>query len=115
MGVRNYLIEGLSGAGKTTVAEELQRRMPYPRRPAIRLLRRSRDRRTRWIGRLLTARTTRWRGVAGIGSGRSNGSGRADRRPGSHPISFFCGGSRNRHHFIALFDKVFVLEADAAT
>ena len=26
MGVRNYLIEGVSGAGKTTVAEELQRR-----------------------------------------------------------------------------------------
>lgn len=25
MGVRNYLIEGLSGTGKTTVAEELQR------------------------------------------------------------------------------------------
>ncbi|MBV9560346.1 MAG: nucleoside kinase, partial [Bradyrhizobium sp.] len=26
MGIRNYLIEGVSGAGKTTVAEELQRR-----------------------------------------------------------------------------------------
>jgi predicted ATPase len=26
MGVRNYLIEGVSGTGKTTVAEELQRR-----------------------------------------------------------------------------------------
>ena len=26
MGVRNYLIEGVSGAGKTTVAEALQRR-----------------------------------------------------------------------------------------
>lgn len=26
MGVRNYLIEGVSGAGKTTVAEELERR-----------------------------------------------------------------------------------------
>lgn len=26
MGTRNYLIEGVSGTGKTTVAEELQRR-----------------------------------------------------------------------------------------
>ncbi|AJD46212.1 P-loop NTPase domain-containing protein (plasmid) [Rhizobium gallicum bv. gallicum R602sp] len=26
MGVRNYLIEGVSGTGKTTVAEELRRR-----------------------------------------------------------------------------------------
>ncbi len=26
MGIRNYLIEGVSGAGKTTVAEELERR-----------------------------------------------------------------------------------------
>ena len=26
MGVRNYLIEGVSGAGKTTVATELERR-----------------------------------------------------------------------------------------
>jgi adenylate kinase family enzyme len=26
MGARNYLIEGVSGAGKTTVADELQRR-----------------------------------------------------------------------------------------
>ena len=26
MGVKNYLIEGVSGTGKTTVAEELQRR-----------------------------------------------------------------------------------------
>ena len=26
MGIRNYLIEGVSGTGKTTVAKELQRR-----------------------------------------------------------------------------------------
>ena len=26
MGIKNYLIEGVSGTGKTTVAEELQRR-----------------------------------------------------------------------------------------
>ncbi len=26
MGIRNYLVEGVSGAGKTSVAEELERR-----------------------------------------------------------------------------------------
>jgi hypothetical protein len=29
--------------------------------------------------------------------------------------SFFCGGSRNRHHFIDLFDAVFVLDVDLDT
>ena len=29
MGVKNYLIEGVSGTGKTAVAEELQRRGYY--------------------------------------------------------------------------------------
>ena len=29
--------------------------------------------------------------------------------------SFFCGGSRNFHHFIDLFDGVFVLEVDLDT
>lgn len=28
---------------------------------------------------------------------------------------FFCGGSRNFHHFIDLFDEVFVLEVDLVT
>ncbi|TCU11148.1 hypothetical protein EV132_11818 [Rhizobium sullae] len=33
----------------------------------------------------------------------------------SHPISFFCGGSRNFHRFIDLFDEVFVLNVDLDT
>ena len=33
----------------------------------------------------------------------------------SHPVSFFCGGSRNFHHFIGLFDRVFVLDIDLVT
>lgn len=33
----------------------------------------------------------------------------------SHPISFFCGGSRNFHRFIHLFDEVFVLDVDVVT
>ncbi|MDE1991015.1 MAG: nucleoside kinase, partial [Rhizobiaceae bacterium] len=33
----------------------------------------------------------------------------------SHPISFFCGGSRNHDRFIDLFDDIFVLDVDADT
>ena len=30
-------------------------------------------------------------------------------------VAFFCGGSRNFHKFIDLFDKVFVLDVDTET
>ena len=30
-------------------------------------------------------------------------------------VAFFCGGSRNFHQFIDLFDKVFVLDVDTET
>ncbi|MEL6168254.1 MAG: hypothetical protein AAFR35_06160 [Pseudomonadota bacterium] len=33
----------------------------------------------------------------------------------SHPMTFFCGGSRNFRRFIGVFDKVFVLDLDEAT
>jgi hypothetical protein len=33
----------------------------------------------------------------------------------SYARSFFCGGSRNHHHFIHLFDAVFVLNIDTET
>ncbi|MBB3285283.1 hypothetical protein FHT91_000240 [Rhizobium sp. BK347] len=32
-----------------------------------------------------------------------------------HRLSFFCGGSRNFHSFIKLFDEVFVLDVDIDT
>jgi thymidylate kinase len=32
-----------------------------------------------------------------------------------HPVTFFCGGSRNFVQFIDLFDGVFVLEVDLET
>ncbi|RVH93959.1 nucleoside kinase, partial [Sinorhizobium meliloti] len=33
----------------------------------------------------------------------------------THPATFFCGGSRNFHKFLDLFDKVFVLDIDVET
>ncbi|KQU95283.1 AAA family ATPase [Devosia sp. Root105] len=115
MGVRNYLIEGLSGAGKTTVAEELQRRGHHVIHG---------DRQFAYYGDPETGAPLDWPAFDSENDKVAWGYRHwiwpvervkaliADR---SHLISFFCGGSRNRHHFIALFDRVFVLEADAAT
>lgn len=104
MGVRNYLIEGVSGTGKTSVCNELRRRGLH----AI-----NGDRELTYQGDPETGEPL-------------NGFGHehhlwdvdkvrylvADQR---NPISFFCGGSRNFVRFIDLFDGVFVLEVDLDT
>ncbi len=115
MGVRNYLIEGVSGTGKTAVAAELQRRGYHV---------------------IHGDRELAYRGDPETGEPLD---GSADDKPipdmafahkhhlwdvgkvkslvadRSHPISFFCGGSRNFHRFIDLFDEVFVLSVDLET
>jgi adenylate kinase family enzyme len=112
MGVKNYLIEGISGTGKTTVCEELQRRGYH----AI-----HGDRELSYRGDPET-------GEPLDGSGREHDiwfvhqhhiwdtdkvkSLIADQR---NPISFFCGGSRNFLRFIDLFDGVLVLDVDLDT
>ena len=114
MGIRNYLIEGVSGAGKTTVAEALERR-GYHVVHGDRVLAYVGDPQTgarldgpppdvsdrlwwgyeRWIWPVDTVKAL----VADHGTA----------------MTFFCGGSRNFHHYVDLFDAVFVLQADLAT
>ena len=115
MGIRNYLIEGVSGAGKTTVAEELQRRGEHVVHG---------DRELAYLGDPATGRPldalaredvadkVRWRHERHIWDLARVRSLVADQ---SHARSFFCGGSRNFHHFIDLFEEVFVLEVDLDT
>ena len=112
MGVRNYLIEGVSGTGKTTVAEELQRRGCHVIHG---------DRELAYQGDPETGEPLEGRGhehdivfvhqhhIWDVGKVRSLV---ADRR---NAISFFCGGSRNFPRFIDLFDGVFVLDIDRDT
>lgn len=104
MGVGNYLIEGLSGSGKTTVCDELRRRGHH----AI-----HGDRELAYQGDPETgeprAGFTHAHHIWDVGKVRALA---ADR---SHAASFFCGGSRNFDRFIDLFDGVFVLEIDLAT
>ena len=104
MGVRNYLVEGVSGTGKTSVCRELNRR-GYQAINGDRELAYQGDPETGeaidtalhqhhiWdVDRVLTVV--------------------AEQR---EPVTFFCGGSRNFSKFIHLFDEVFVLDVDLDT
>jgi broad-specificity NMP kinase len=115
MGIKNYLIEGVSGTGKTAVAEELERRgchvihgdrvLAYYGDPqtgdalAMPLFENERDKvawiYAHWIWPVDTVKTLI-----------------ADHR---NTATFFCGTSRNTHAFIDLFDEIFVLEVKLET
>ncbi len=106
MGLKNYLIEGVSCAGKTTVCNELQRR-GYQSIHG--------DRELAYWGDLKT-------GEPAGGSADKNrmwiwdvAKVRALIADHTHAATFFCGGSRNSGRFIDLFDQVFVLEIDLDT
>ena len=104
MGVKNYLIEGVSGTGKTSVCDELRRRGYH----AI-----HGDRDLAYQGDPKT-------GEPLDGSAHEHHIWDVDKvralvADQSHAASFFCGGSRNWDRFIDLFDRVFVLEVDLDT
>jgi gluconate kinase len=104
VGVRNYLVEGVSGTGKTSVCTELNERGFHAVHG---------DRELAYQGDPLTGEPTddgshehhlwdveRVRALV------------ADR---SEQVTFFCGGSRNFSTFIHLFDETFVLDVDVET
>src|SRR6185295_5110141 len=110
MGIKNYLIEGISGTGKTAVAEELQRRGYHVIHG---------DRELKYRGDPETGKPVRepahksemdkavWQQEHLLWDLDKVKSVIADHGKG---ISFFCGGSRNFSKFIDLLDGVFVLE-----
>jgi hypothetical protein len=104
VGVRNFLVEGVSGTGKTSVCRELQRRghhavngdtdLAYQGDPETGMpLDTAVHEHHIWD-------VDRVRAIV------------ADRR---EPATFLCGGSRNHAQFIDLLDGVFVLEVDLDT
>jgi len=116
MGVKNWLIEGVSGTGKTAVCHELRRRGFH----AI-----NADRDLAYRGDPTTgepvdasgsqddaADSAAWRHAHHIWDIAKVKAVLADR---SQVASFFCGGSRNVHQFIDVFDGVFILDVDRDT
>jgi len=108
MGKKNFLVEGGSGTGKTSVGEELARRGYHA---------------------IHGDRELAYSGEPGTGDPVENVTGlavhdhhlwqvdkvQALTADQSEAVTFFCGGSRNFMQFIDLFDGVFVLEVDTTT
>jgi broad-specificity NMP kinase len=101
MGIRNYLIEGLSGTGKTSVCDELQRR-GYRAIHGDRELAYQGDPETGEPMDDVAHEHHIWH-VDSVKALVANQD---------EAVTFFCGGSRNFAKFIHLFDGVFVLEID---
>ena len=104
MGIRNYLIEGVSGTGKTSVFRELRRRGHHAINGDTELAYQGDPVTGEPLGGL-THEHHIWNSekVRALVASRDS------------PVTFFCGGSRNFADFIELFDGVFVLEVDRAT
>lgn len=106
MGVKNYLIEGVSCAGKTTVCDELQRRGYH----AI-----HGDRELAYWGNLTTGEPVNGRTSQPRSWLWDVEKVKALVADQTHAATFFCGGSRNSDRFIGLFDELFVLDIDLDT
>ncbi|WP_112246085.1 AAA family ATPase [Kribbella monticola] len=105
MARRNYLVEGGSGTGKSSVCRELRRRgykaidgdneLAYRGDPETGLPTNAPGRHELHIWNVAKVRE-----IA------------ADQ---TEDLAFFCGGSRNFPKFLDVFDKVFVLDVDTET
>jgi broad-specificity NMP kinase len=116
MGIRNYLIEGVSGTGKTSVCNELQRRgyhaihgdreLAYQGDPktGTRM-----DRVKDGITYEHHIRYIHEHHIWDVDKVKALVANKDE------AVTFFCGGSRNFSKFIDLFDGIFVLEVDLDT
>lgn len=104
VGLRNFLIEGVSGTGKTSVCLELRRRGFH----AI-----NGDTDLAYQGDPETGDRTNvpshWHHLWSVDKVRALVADEQER------FTFFCGGSRNFSQFLDSFDGVFVLEVDLDT
>jgi shikimate kinase len=115
MAIRNYLIEGVSGAGKTSVAIELHR-LGYHVLHG--------DRELAYKGDPITGEPIDVTAIdqesPDITFGHRHhiwdvAKVKKAIEDNSRTTAFFCGGSRNFASFIDMFNAVFVLDVDAET
>jgi hypothetical protein len=108
MGKRNFLIEGVSCTGKTSVCKELQRRGYHALNG---------DRELAYQGHPETGEPVE--GIIGLAVHEYHvwhvDKVKALVANQDEAVTFFCGGSRNFPKFIELFDDVFILEVDLDT
>ena len=112
MGVRNYLIEGVSGAGKTAVCTELQRRGYQAIHGDRELVYRGDPETGLPTAPETGTPTATWVSEHWIWDVEKVQTFVANQE---EAVTFFCGSSRNFAKFIDLFDGVFVLEVDLDT
>ncbi len=116
MGKKNYLIEGVSGTGKTSVCHELRRR-GYMAINGDRELAYQGDPTTgekiedfdHELPTDLSPEIRHAHHIWDVAKVRSLAANQDDES------TFFCGGSRNFKQFIDLFDEIFILDIDAET
>jgi adenylate kinase family enzyme len=112
MGQRNYLIEGVSGAGKTAVCTELQRRGYHVIHGDRELVYRG-DPETGLPATPETDTPTAiWISEHHVWDVEKVKALVANQ---DEAVTFFCGNSRNFAKFIDLFDDAFVLDVDLDT
>lgn len=115
MGIRNYLIEGVSGTGKTSVCHELQQRGYHALNGDRDLAYKGDPRTGEPVDRpdceneVVSVAWVHGHQIWDVDKVKSVV---ADHR---NAMSFFCGGARNFPSFIGLFDGVFVLDVDLDT
>ena len=112
MGKRNYLIEGVSGAGKTAVATELQRRGYQAIHGDRELVYRGDPETGLPMAPETGTPTASWMSDHQIWDVEKVKAYIANQ---DEAVTFFCGGSRNFSKFIDLLDGVFVLDIDLDT
>jgi predicted ATPase len=112
MGRRNYLIEGVSGAGKTAVATELQRRGYQAIHGDRELVYRGDPDTGLPVVPDTDTPTVEWLSKHHIWDLEKVKAYVANQE---EPVTFFCGGSQNFAKFIDWLDGVFVLDVDLDT
>jgi hypothetical protein len=120
MGKRNYLIEGISGTGKTSVCQELRGRgyvaINGDRELRLRYQENSTtDDKSENVAHKFPTFLSLSPEIRHANNNWDVEKVRSLAANQDDEITFFCGGSRNFKEFIDIFDEIFILDVDVDT